>query len=525
MKNVIRCVFFVALMTGLFFNGRSLREESGKTKTVIIENELPPSLQVGAIALGPLKGLVTDVLWWRAERLKDNKEFFEALQLAEWITSMQPTYPSVWSYQAFDLSFNVSVNFTEPEERWRWVLAGIELLRDKGLQYNPDWQANTVIRHELINIFYSKLMSASDVETRYFQDQWTIQMLQYFGTGKRRELEAINNAHANVEKLLEESAVKEFAEVLTKRSVSLREVLAKTQTPAGFVQNGLSMTKAFTPGLVMCYRYLQKKLIPQKLKMDIARMLKWDEQYGPLDWRSHEAQIIYWGMEQDYEQFKSDGTNYSSYVREAMLSSFRNGRIQVHPKTGVISRTHNLQVLARLHEFFDFLLYKSLKKGSPRWHKENLIHREFLQQAIVITYMYNQEEASRELYAHYRSYMDRPLAFKQYIVRAMSNSLRHGSYKNQRSFIESILNKALQSTEAGQWDVYKSYYKLAALVHRSHQRRSTPGKQLPPFKDLFAAAKQSYFEAKEGSEDALTKFEEKESLYKKPASISTGTHH
>ena len=185
---------------------------------------------------------------------------------------MQPTYPSVWSYQGFDLSFNVSVNYTEPEERSRWVLAGIELLRDKGLQYNPDWQTNTVIRHELINIFYSKLMSASDVETRYFKDLWTIQMLQYFGTGKRRELEAINNAPANVEELLQESAVKELAKILIQRGVSLREVIAKTPTPASFVQNGLSMTKKFTPGLVMCYRYLQKKLIPQKLKMDLQHM-------------------------------------------------------------------------------------------------------------------------------------------------------------------------------------------------------------------------------------------------------------
>ena len=47
----------------------------------------------------------------------ENKEFFESIQLADWLTALQPTYPSVWEYQAFNLAFNISKNFSNVDER------------------------------------------------------------------------------------------------------------------------------------------------------------------------------------------------------------------------------------------------------------------------------------------------------------------------------------------------------------------------------------------------------------------------
>ena len=60
-------------------------------------------------------------------------------------------------------------------------------------------------------------------------------------------------------------------------------------------------------------------------------------------------------------------------------------------------RTHNLKMLPKIHEFFDFSL-SGLKRKSPEWNRVNMIHKEFLEKAIVLTYTYNQPEASEELF-------------------------------------------------------------------------------------------------------------------------------
>ena len=52
------------------------------------------------------------------------------VQLSDWITKMQPHFVAVWVHQAWNLSYNISVKFPDPNDRWFWVYRGIELLRD-----------------------------------------------------------------------------------------------------------------------------------------------------------------------------------------------------------------------------------------------------------------------------------------------------------------------------------------------------------------------------------------------------------
>ena len=70
---------------------RQTREEMGlvSVKSELGENA-PPSLAFATVAMGAFRGLVVDILWMRADRLKDEGHFFDAKQLAEWITILQP---------------------------------------------------------------------------------------------------------------------------------------------------------------------------------------------------------------------------------------------------------------------------------------------------------------------------------------------------------------------------------------------------------------------------------------------------
>ncbi|NLK41005.1 MAG: hypothetical protein GX298_02985, partial [Planctomycetes bacterium] len=117
---------------------RTAREEMGLVATTALENA-PPSLAFATVALGAFRGLLVNILWIRADNLKQEGKFFDAKQLAEWITTLQPRFAAVWDFHAWNMAYNISVAIpnTQPEERWRWVRNGYELLRDRAIPLNP----------------------------------------------------------------------------------------------------------------------------------------------------------------------------------------------------------------------------------------------------------------------------------------------------------------------------------------------------------------------------------------------------
>ena len=51
------------------------------------------------------------------------------------ITKVQPNFINVWSNQAWNLAYNVSVEFDDYRQRYRWVIKGIDFLKE-GIKYN-----------------------------------------------------------------------------------------------------------------------------------------------------------------------------------------------------------------------------------------------------------------------------------------------------------------------------------------------------------------------------------------------------
>lgn len=118
-----------------------------------------------AIGRAPL----VDVLWIRATQLKEEGRVFDALQLAKTICKLQPKFPAVWAFQAWNMSYNISVTFDTPEQRWRWVRNGYELLRDQGIPLNPN---NTQLYRELSWILFHKVGDFMDDWHLYYKNEF-----------------------------------------------------------------------------------------------------------------------------------------------------------------------------------------------------------------------------------------------------------------------------------------------------------------------------------------------------------------
>src|ERR1039457_914932 len=177
-------IFLASLIVVLLFGVSKVqtslnrdRDRLGLTHAQALENA-PPVLAFTTVALGGFRGLISNLLWIRANDLQEDDKYFEMMQLADWITKLEPHFPQVWVFQAWNMAYNISVKFKDFPDRWRWLQGGIELLRDEGLKYNPN---DVLIYRELAWFFQHKLGANLDDANVYYKQQWAREMMPFFG--------------------------------------------------------------------------------------------------------------------------------------------------------------------------------------------------------------------------------------------------------------------------------------------------------------------------------------------------------
>ena len=230
----------VALLAAASFMQGNLNRQRNDPKLGLVRiaplENAPPVLAFTTVALGGFRGLIANALWIRANELQNDGKYFEMVQLADWITKLEPTFVQVWTVQAWNMAYNISVKFPDPQDRWRWVQRGIELLRDGGLRYNPK---EALLYRELGWFFQHKMGQNMDDGHLVFKYNWAVAMTNLFG-GPRPNFDELLNP----------------------------------QTPAARARS---------------------EQLRARYKMDPEIMREVDRAYGPLEWRLPEAHAIYWG--------------------------------------------------------------------------------------------------------------------------------------------------------------------------------------------------------------------------------------
>lgn len=347
MNSRLKKILLVAL-AGCFLVANSLiqrsmnkdRDRLGLTRVEVLENA-PPILAFTTVALGGFRGLISNVLWIRANDLQDAGKFFEMAQLADWITKLEPHYVQVWLNQAWNMSYNISVKFKDYPDRWRWVKRGIELLRDDGLRYNPN---EILIFRELAWHFQHKMGQTLDDAHMYYKQQWANEMAEVFGK-KKPNLDELINPQTEDEK---------------RRSALLRD----------------------------------------KYKMDPQLMKEVDETRGPLEWRLPEAHAIYWAekglraaLANPTKINKDDLITLRRVIYQSMQMSFQRGRLVANEYAKRFELSPNLDIIPKVSAAYE----QQAKEEDPKFH-ENILrgHRNFLRDAVYFLYQYNRiADASR----------------------------------------------------------------------------------------------------------------------------------
>ncbi len=110
-----------------------LRQQYGLSEAQL--GDIDPTSETIKLATLGMRGVATVFLWQKANDYKMRKDWTDLSATLNQLTKLEPHFVSVWRHQGWNLSYNVSAEFDDYRERYRWVMKGIDFLQ-QGIRYN-----------------------------------------------------------------------------------------------------------------------------------------------------------------------------------------------------------------------------------------------------------------------------------------------------------------------------------------------------------------------------------------------------
>jgi hypothetical protein len=419
------------------------RTRLGLTRVAALDNA-PPMLAFTTVALGGFRGLISNLLWMRANDLQQDDKFFEAVQLANWITELEPHFTQVWLFLSWNMAYNISVKFKDFPDRWRWVERGISLLRDQGLCYNPD---DILIHRELSWFFQHKMGQNLDDANMYYKLEWSKEMQPYFGP------------------------------------------------------NGTNFDALIHPTTPEEVRRLHQFTNEFKINPEFAKQV--DEKYGPLDWRLPEAHAIYWAAQglddasRHPDKVKQDDImTLRRSIYQSVFQAFHHGRLIVNPfQEDSIQEAPNLALIPEVNA-----AYEEMMKADPQMAEHiSTAHRNFLRDAVYFLYEDNHVAEAAKWFKYLgdkypnktiiegqTNSFPRNVTLDEFAVDTVQIDVNETSQERVTSAIEGLLLRAYSDLAIGQDDRFEGEKLLAEKVYQRYVNKAygSGGNKrlaLPPF--------------------------------------------
>jgi len=484
-----------------------------------IGDSVPPDIALATTASGAFRGLAIDVLWYRANQLQDEGKYFEANQLANLITTLQPRFPQVWAFQAWNMAYNISVATHTPQERWDWVRKGLRLLQDRGIPLNE----NAIrLYRELSWIYFHKVGQFSDDMHWYYKRQLAYEWQEILGdmnvgasteqvlaTFKKivdapDELDALVEQQPEVVELIERFNAEGWTigpELLRQygryrmfgESVAARvRGIDLSRLPTGTLDPKLIPVfekVSDAPAFKALLTHLKKRTIREAHHMDPAFMLDLMEQFGPIDWRHPAAHSAYWsalgivkvGDLRSAERVDAINTDRQTIHSLQALEHF--GRISFDPIGGHLDMMPDPRFIPAYEKAVE-RAYARIDEGVYRSTTENTFdagHENFLLKAIYDWYLYGDVERAAAYYEKVRrrygdkAHNQRSGRYLQPLPELVLDYMEENldMMSNTRQFVQAMLHRGFREGLAnGRYDLFQRRADLARRVHEKLQQRA-----------------------------------------------------
>jgi hypothetical protein len=272
------------------------------------------------------------------------------------------------------MAYNISVATHTEEERWEWVNAGIRLVRNEGLRYNPN---DMTLHRELAFWFAHKIEGLADDAHLYYKAElcrewhWLLgappqdfdQYLAWLGkvADAPEDLASVENQSPEAAELLR--ALREMSTDKFNRELKLDRAFlehysqwdavthsaaakslgidqqSRAEHPAFAAFDALATSPRYAQAWDALIAHVRKRVLEDEYNMDPARMRRYAQEFGvPIDWRHGCAHSLYWsrkGSEMGAGRVDDDDVyiilNNDSQVMQAMQDLARSGQIFFDP--------------------------------------------------------------------------------------------------------------------------------------------------------------------------------------------------
>ncbi|MBN2129514.1 MAG: hypothetical protein JW741_08455 [Sedimentisphaerales bacterium] len=516
------------------------REAMNITINAPLENA-PPSLAFATVAMGAFRGLVVDILWMRADKLKDEGQFFDARQLAEWITTLQPRFGAVWEFHAWNMAYNISVAIpaSQPEERFRWVRNGYELLRDKGIPLNPK---SIQLYRELGRIFQHKMGGVSDEAHKYYKlrlAEMLGPLLRSEDNGLEREdnayFEALIAAPRTWAQVAGDPNVQPFIEALQAADGTFRDeeqfvanYLTLRQNPGRFGPATFAVVDQFrgTKALKEFDLFAKAYQLRNEWKLEPVLMHEINQTHGPIDlndpnthypmdWRHPDSHAIYWAVkalklaaEEEDREVTTDETNTDRIVAHSHQNLFRYGKMMIleGPAGPAVQEDPNATTQSRLvrKDIFlgpDYRMFDSYNKATlailekhkddkGRYESLRNGYRNMLKNAVLTFYQSGIRGYALRIYNQLRQMYpemgDFKVSLDQYAKNRLAEELESIDILNARELIVATLAEAYYHYALRSDDLAAAREQIAQKIYDYYMAKFRPENRidLPDMREL-----------------------------------------
>jgi len=439
------------------------------------------------------------------------------------------------------MAYNISVAIpaSQPDQRWRWVRNGYELLRDEAIDKLK--LKNITLYRELARIFQHKIGGVSDDVHKYYKLQLALAMGPLLSS-EDNQLDSQDNSYfealakapvdwqeittdPNVASLIKalKSADSAFSDdnAFVSNYLSLRQNSARFNPAAGETIDDLRGTEALKKFDLFAKAYQLRKT----WKLDPALMNDLNKIYGPidftdpnthlpLDWRHPDSHAIYWAVKglqiiakEQSRQIDITETNADRIVGHSLQNLFRNGSLFIRdvplqmsvednsqePQTQIFKEVflrpdlrmfepYNKSVLATIEKYKDDEnqgTYESMQNG----------HRNMLKNAVLSFYQSGHKRQAQQIYKQLRELYDLPefkVSLEDFARKRFLDELENIGINDAKEQIILLLRESYFLYAIGDDDAASGREKLAEEIHDYYQKKY-PDEQridLPDFKLL-----------------------------------------
>lgn len=425
-------------------------------------NNAPPLVAFTTMALGSFRGLIADLLWLRAASLQQDKNYFEMVQLASWITKLQPRFAGATAYLAWNMAYNISVTCSLWQDRWYWVWEGIKLIRDEALLYNPGAPR---LYWELAVIFQQKMGNVLDNASYYYKARLATEMEAVIGLDPNWEL--WSKMPANADEFMKAYPADDPMWAAARKAgfpgyASLYENFrVNSLLPAKFVDALGNAEKA--RNIDAAFRTIW---LYEKYRLRASTVYELNQKYGSMDWRLPEAQAIYWASEGI--RVTGHDMQCSRIIATCLQEMMRAGRVLWTNQDGYryLIMAPNLDIVLSAVKTYDWAYDKAEKLESFRTGKIN-----FMKNACVFLFYFGRLKETKEVFEILKKddHTVKYPPFETFLAKELKEIVATATFKQITDIVNAFIQNALTAAVNDDEEKAQMYELMSKKVYADYQ--------------------------------------------------------